>query len=176
MKGIFGIIFATLIGAAASVTFCNLDKQFLTIQMECESCSDQSQSIGVNGTRCCHTINGTVSVLDSSDSPCCTNIQPPVFGLTTCQITADCYQRFYGQDLSDLSLYLNGIQENFTACNALVISTTPAYQTTTSCADCNASCTGCNATTPLLPSSSASKIPSLLFITICQLVWKGFAS
>ena len=172
MKAFFGIIFAAFIAVAATtVTFCSLDKQFLTVQMDCEICDDLSFNIGVKGKRCCHLITDNITVLDSSNASCCADIRPPIFGLTTCQITSDCYQRFYGRDLSELSLYLNGAREDFSICNALVISTTPAYQTTTSCADCNAT-----TTTTTQSSSSEAKIPSLLFITICQLLWIGFAS
>ena len=165
MKSVFfGVAFAATIAIAAYVTMCQLDKQFLSFTLDCAMCKE-TESIGVNGTRCCHLMEqaGDLTVVDSTNSSCCISIQPPVYGLTTCQISSDCYQRYYGSDLSDLSLYLNGTREDFTLCNILPINTTPAYQTT--------SCENCNTTTE--PSSNAeSKIPSLF--TICSLLWIGF--
>lgn len=170
MKEVFGIVFvAALIGVSAALTSCKLDKQFLVFQLDCEKCDDPTATIGVNGTICCHAITGDVNVSDSKNVSCCKDIQPPVFGLTTCEITSDCYQRFYGKALADLSLYVNGTKEDFVSCTALTINTTPAYKASTSCANCNA-------TTPAPDSSSDANIPSLLFITICQLLWIGFAS
>lgn len=168
MKGVFGIVFAAaIIASASAVTSCWLDKQFLTFQLDCLQCTPNI----TDDPTCCHAITGDVVVTDSNTAAsCCTDIQPPVLGLTTCQINSDCYQRFYGQYLSDLTLRVNGTVKDFSACNALMINTTPAYQTTTSCAVCNATTT----TTP--SSSSETKIPSILFITICQLLWIGFAS
>jgi hypothetical protein len=164
---VFGFIFAAaVIASASAVTSCWLDKQFLTFQLDCLQCSLNI----TDDPTCCHAITGDVIVSDSTNASCCTDIQPPVLGLITCQINSVCYQQFYGQYLSDLTLRVNETVKDFSACNALMISTTPAYQTTTECAVCDV-------TAPTTPSSSPeTKIPSILFITICQLLWIGFAS
>lgn len=165
---VFWIVFATaLIGFARGEASCSLDKQFITFQMDCDVCPD-----GVNNATCCHMLAGKIDIMDSNNVSCCSADQPPTFlyGLAACQLTSDCYERFYGKYLSDLSLYINDTEKDFSSCRVLQINTTPAYQTTTLCVNCTS-----ESSTPG-SSSSAANIPSVLFITICQLLWIGFAS
>lgn len=161
---------AALIASSSGLNQCSMSRQFLTFTMPCDMCSDPLALIDENGNRCCLALQtpGSIVVSDSTES-CCELITVPTMGVTVCTIKSSCYERHYGTNLNGLSLYLDGVEESFALCNELTITSTPAFQTSTLCANC----TDGNTTTVLPPPSSTVTIVPSFWLAVALSLWSG---
>lgn len=160
-------LIATIV-ATFAIKSCQINKQFMTFQMDCASCNE-TENIDHFGNDCCYidVRAENISIANGDGTECCTNLQDSNFGMINCAITDECYRGFYGTNLSDLSFTFNGVKEDSSSCGVLTVLTTPAYQTT-SCDNCDGDDDVNELTTTELP-SSAAKV-SALFSTICGLL------
>lgn len=136
------IVFAAVIVAVLAATpaptlvsNCSLTGQYMTYHLNCISCNTTTSST-IGPQPCCP---GAVVVNDTTDLNCCkTLLITPGQGLSVCEFTSSCFGRLYGNQLTDLSIYLDDVRGDFTDCTGLTASITPVYESTTLCANCTA--------------------------------------